>query len=161
MADAPLPGTAVFDRLRADPRYSHFAFHAALDVPEMLVAGRERQYLQVFFNRRTANATAISDADLDAYASAYSAPGAMRAGFEVYRAFGQDEPPPTTSLTAEPLDLDYKHEIIRRVHQERDQAPAVRAEMQRAQRHRDVITLVATALVLHRIHDHDRVHECR
>ena len=33
-------------------------------------------------------------------------------------------------LTAEPLDLDYKHEIIRRIHQERDQAPAVRAEMQ-------------------------------
>ena len=35
-----------------------------------------------------------------------------------------------TLLTAEPLDLDYQHEIIRRVHQERDQAPAVRAEMQ-------------------------------
>ena len=35
-----------------------------------------------------------------------------------------------TLLTAEPLDLDYKHEIIRRVHQERDQAPAVQAEMQ-------------------------------
>ena len=26
-------------------------------------------------------------------------------------------------LTAEPLDLDYKHQIIRRLHQERDQAP--------------------------------------
>jgi hypothetical protein len=35
-----------------------------------------------------------------------------------------------TLLTAEPLDLNYKHEIIRRVYQERDQAPAVRAEMQ-------------------------------
>ena len=35
-----------------------------------------------------------------------------------------------TLLTAEPLDLDYQHEIIRRVHQERDQAPAVQAEMQ-------------------------------
>jgi hypothetical protein len=35
-----------------------------------------------------------------------------------------------TLLTAEPLDLDYKHKIIRRVHQERGQAPAVRAEMQ-------------------------------
>ena len=35
-----------------------------------------------------------------------------------------------TLLTAEPLDLDYQHEIIRRVHQERDQAPALRAEMQ-------------------------------
>jgi len=33
-------------------------------------------------------------------------------------------------LTAEPLDLDYKHEIIWRVHQERNQAPAVRAEIQ-------------------------------
>jgi len=35
-----------------------------------------------------------------------------------------------TLLTAEPLDLDYKHQIIRRVHQERDQAPAVQPEMQ-------------------------------
>jgi hypothetical protein len=34
-----------------------------------------------------------------------------------------------TLLTAEPLDLDYEHEIIRRVHEERNQAPAVRAEM--------------------------------
>ena len=35
-----------------------------------------------------------------------------------------------TLLTTEPLDLDYEHEIIRRVHQKRNQAPAVRAEMQ-------------------------------
>src|SRR6266704_4551919 len=34
-----------------------------------------------------------------------------------------------TSLTAEPLDLDHQHEIIRRINQERDHAPAVRAEM--------------------------------
>lgn len=90
VADAPLPGTAVFDRLRADPRVWHFAFHGARDVPEMLVAGRERQYLQAFFNARIANPAAISETDLDVYASAYSAPGAMRAGFELYRAFDQD-----------------------------------------------------------------------
>ena len=36
---ALLPGTAVFDRLRADPRVWQFAFHSARDVPEMLVAG--------------------------------------------------------------------------------------------------------------------------
>ena len=35
-----------------------------------------------------------------------------------------------TLLTAEPLDLDYQHEIIRLVHQERDQAPTFRTEMQ-------------------------------
>ena len=35
-----------------------------------------------------------------------------------------------TSLTVEPLDLDYQHEIIRRINQEPDQSSAVRAEMQ-------------------------------
>ena len=90
VVDAPLPGTAVFDRLRSDPRVWHFAFHGARDVAEMLVAGRERQYLQAFFNARIFDPSAITDADLDAYASAYAAPGAMRAGFEVYRAFDRD-----------------------------------------------------------------------
>jgi pimeloyl-ACP methyl ester carboxylesterase len=90
VVDAPLPGTAVFDRIRSDPRVWHFAFHGARDVPEMLVAGRERQYLQVFFTARIFDPSAIGDGDIDAYASAYSAPGAMRAGFELYRAFDQD-----------------------------------------------------------------------
>jgi pimeloyl-ACP methyl ester carboxylesterase len=88
--DAPLPGTAVFDRLRADPRVWHFAFHGVRDVPEMLVAGRERQYLQAFFQPRFFDPSAVDDAELDLYASAYSAPGAMRAGFELYRAFDRD-----------------------------------------------------------------------
>jgi pimeloyl-ACP methyl ester carboxylesterase len=88
--DAPLPGTAVFDRLRSDPRVWHFAFHGARDVAEMLVAGRERQYLQAFFDARVFDPSAITAEDLDRYVSAYSAPGAMRAGFEVYRAFDRD-----------------------------------------------------------------------
>lgn len=88
--DAPLPGTEVFDRLRADPRVWHFAFHGARDVAEMLVAGRERQYLQAFFDARCFDPEAIGEDDLDRYVSAYSAPGAMRAGFEVYRAFDAD-----------------------------------------------------------------------
>ncbi len=88
--DAPLPGTAVFDRLRSDPRVWHFAFHGARDVAEMLVAGRERQYLQAFFDARVFDPSAITDEDLDHYVRAYSAPGAMRAGFEAYRAFDRD-----------------------------------------------------------------------
>jgi pimeloyl-ACP methyl ester carboxylesterase len=80
----------VFDRLRADPRVWHFAFHGARDIPEMLVAGRERQYLQAFYNARCFDPSAIGEADLDIYASAYAAPGAMRAGFELYRAFDRD-----------------------------------------------------------------------
>ena len=90
VVDAPLPGTAVFDRLRADPRVWHFAFHGARDVAELLVAGREREYLQAFFNARIFDPSAIRDSDLEIYASAYAAPGAMRAGFELYRAFDRD-----------------------------------------------------------------------
>jgi pimeloyl-ACP methyl ester carboxylesterase len=88
--DAPIPGTKVFDKLRMDPRVWQFAFHSARDVPEMLVSGRERLYLSAFFNARLYDPSAIDDSDLDAYASLYAAPGAMRAGFELYRAFDQD-----------------------------------------------------------------------
>jgi pimeloyl-ACP methyl ester carboxylesterase len=99
VVDAPLPGTAVFDRLRADPRVWHFAFHGARDVPELLVAGREREYLQAFFNARIFDPSAISDSDLEIYASAYAAPGAMRAGFELYRAFDRDAEDNRASLS--------------------------------------------------------------
>jgi pimeloyl-ACP methyl ester carboxylesterase len=88
--DAPLPGTSIFDRLRSDPRVWHFAFHGARDIPEMLVVGRERPYLQAFFNARIFNPSGVRESDLDIYTSAYSAPGAMRAGFETYRSFDQD-----------------------------------------------------------------------
>lgn len=88
--DAPLPGTKAFDKIFSDPRVWHFAFHAVRDLPELLISGRERQYLQAFFNYRIFNAGAISADDLDIFSSAYSAPGAIRAGMEVYRSFDQD-----------------------------------------------------------------------
>ena len=88
--DAPLPGTAVFDRLRSDPRVWHFAFHGARDVAEMLIAGRERPYLQSFFGARSFDPSAIDGEDFDVFVDAYSAPGAMRAGFELYRTFDRD-----------------------------------------------------------------------
>jgi len=88
--DGLVPGTAVFDRLRRDPRLWHFAFHAARDVPEVLVAGREREYLQYFFETRSTEPQAIGAGDLDIYAEAYASAGGMRAAFELYRAFDQD-----------------------------------------------------------------------
>jgi pimeloyl-ACP methyl ester carboxylesterase len=88
--DAPLPGTAVFDQLRSNPRVWHFAFHGVRDIPEMLVAGHEREYIKSFFDARIFNPSAFTEEDLNIYASAYRAPGAMRAGFELYRAFDQD-----------------------------------------------------------------------
>jgi len=93
VVDAPLPGTTAFDQLRSDPRVWHFAFQGApgaRDVAELLVAGRERPYLQAFFNARSSDPSAIAADAFDAYVDLYSAPGAMRAGFELYRSFDQD-----------------------------------------------------------------------
>ena len=68
----------------------HFAFHAVRDIPEMLIAGRERPYLQHFFTTRSVDPSAITAADLDVYVAAYASPGGIRAGLEVYRTFDQD-----------------------------------------------------------------------
>jgi pimeloyl-ACP methyl ester carboxylesterase len=67
----------------------HMQFHNVRDLPEALVAGRERIYLTWFY-RTAYNPTAISEEDIDEYVRCYSAPGAMRAGFEYYRAVFAD-----------------------------------------------------------------------
>ena len=68
----------------------HLAFHSVRDLPEALVAGRERLYLSWFYRSAAYDPSAISEADIDEYARCYSAPGAMRAGFEYYRAIFAD-----------------------------------------------------------------------
>jgi len=67
----------------------HFHFYG--DTPLKLVQGRERIYLEHFWNDFAADPKhSISEADRQFYAKAYAQPGAMRAGFEVFRAFPQD-----------------------------------------------------------------------
>jgi pimeloyl-ACP methyl ester carboxylesterase len=85
--EASQPGTDFYERVKSSPTEWHFAFHQVLDLPEALVSGRERQYLQYFFDRHAARPTAV---DTEAFVRAYTQPGAMRAGFDLYRAFPQD-----------------------------------------------------------------------
>jgi pimeloyl-ACP methyl ester carboxylesterase len=90
LMDAPVPGTPALDQVRAMPRSWHINFHNARDIAETLVCGREAQYLTYFFKSRFTTPDAVSPQDLAVYIAAYSAPGALRAGFEVYRAWDQD-----------------------------------------------------------------------
>jgi len=64
----------------------HFAFHAIPDLPEALITGRERVYLDWFLRRKAANPLNFSDADIDEYVRIFSLPGALRAGLAFYRA---------------------------------------------------------------------------
>jgi pimeloyl-ACP methyl ester carboxylesterase len=88
--DAPLPGTTVFDELWSDSPLWHYHFHQAPDVPEILTAGRERFYLERFWRGVIYNTSAIDEEAKISYVADYSAPGGMRAGFELYRPFGRD-----------------------------------------------------------------------
>jgi pimeloyl-ACP methyl ester carboxylesterase len=63
------------------------SFHQTRDIPELLTAGNEREYLSWHYRGLAYNREAITDADIDTYVRSYSAPGGMRAGFEYYRAF--------------------------------------------------------------------------
>ncbi len=85
--EASQPGTDLYERVKNSPTEWHFAFHQVLDLPEALVSGRERQYLQYFFDRHAARPTAV---DVDEFVRAYEQPGAMRAAFDLYRAFPRD-----------------------------------------------------------------------
>jgi pimeloyl-ACP methyl ester carboxylesterase len=63
-----------------------FLFHRALDLPEALVAGNEREYLSWFYRQLAYNPYSVDEAAIDEYVRQYSAPGGMRSGFEYFRA---------------------------------------------------------------------------
>lgn len=89
LMDAFLPGVGDWTSVWLLRDLWHFHFYGK--TPLALVAGRERIYLEHFWNDFAADpAHSISEADRQFYATAYAQPGAMKAGFEVFRAFEQD-----------------------------------------------------------------------
>jgi pimeloyl-ACP methyl ester carboxylesterase len=86
--DAPLPGIGPWDEIVRSPLLWHFNFRGP-DV-ERLVAGRERIYLDRFWNELSANPAAIDEATRQHYAKLYARPGAMHFAFEQFAAFQQD-----------------------------------------------------------------------
>lgn len=57
---------------------------------ERLVAGRERIYLDRFWNEFSADPSRFSEAARRHYAALYALPGGMRSGFAQFAAFDQD-----------------------------------------------------------------------
>jgi pimeloyl-ACP methyl ester carboxylesterase len=86
--DAPLPGIGPWDEIVRSPLLWHFNFRGP-DV-ERLVAGRERIYLDRFWNELSANPNSIDEATRRHYAELYARPGAMHSAFSQFAAFAQD-----------------------------------------------------------------------
>ncbi len=89
LMDAFLPGVGNWENVWLLHDKWHFNFYG--ETPLKLVAGRERIYFEHFWNDFAANPKkSVSERDRRFYTKAYAQPGAMRAGFEVFRAFEQD-----------------------------------------------------------------------
>jgi pimeloyl-ACP methyl ester carboxylesterase len=86
--DAPLPGIGPWDDQLRNPKTWHFNFRGP-DV-ERLVKGRERIFLDRFWNELSANPKKIDEATRRHYARLYARPGAMHCAFEQFAAFTQD-----------------------------------------------------------------------
>jgi pimeloyl-ACP methyl ester carboxylesterase len=88
MIDAPVPGVGPWEEILKNPLLWHFRFGG----PDMerLVAGRERIYLDRFWNEFSASPARFSEAARRHYAKLYALPGAMHSGFAQFAAFDQD-----------------------------------------------------------------------
>jgi pimeloyl-ACP methyl ester carboxylesterase len=65
----------------------HMAFQSVPDMPAMLIAGHEREYLQWFFQHFAYDPSAITPEDLDEYTANMTQVGAQRAGLAVYQEY--------------------------------------------------------------------------
>lgn len=88
LMDAPLPGVGPWDEILKSPLLWHFRFGG----PDMerLVKGRERIYLDRFWNEFSGDPKNFDEASREHYAELYARPGAMHSGFEQFKAFDQD-----------------------------------------------------------------------
>jgi hypothetical protein len=88
LIDAPLPGVGPWDDIVRSHALWHFSFYGP--DAERLVSGRERIYLDRFWNEFSADPKNFDEASREHYAALYARPGAMHAGFEQFKAFDQD-----------------------------------------------------------------------
>ncbi|MGO4283415.1 alpha/beta hydrolase [Bosea sp. UNC402CLCol] len=88
LIDAPVPGVGPWEEILKNPLLWHFRFGG----PDMerLVAGRERIYLDRFWNEFSATPARFTEASREHYAKLYALPGAMHSGFAQFAAFDQD-----------------------------------------------------------------------
>jgi pimeloyl-ACP methyl ester carboxylesterase len=89
LMEAFLPGVGNWENVWLLRDLWHFHFYG--ETPLKLVTGRERIYLEHFWNDFAADRThSISEADRVFYTKEYARPGGMKAGMEVFRAFEKD-----------------------------------------------------------------------
>lgn len=105
--ECPIPGSTFYEENKRATQFWHFLFHVSgdrpstskvltqlcqsiPDLPELLIAGKVKEYQKHFFDRHCQDPCAFTIEDREVYAQAYSGSGAMRCALNVYRAFERD-----------------------------------------------------------------------
>ncbi|MFE3171722.1 alpha/beta fold hydrolase [Amycolatopsis sp. NPDC059090] len=87
LLDAGIPGITLPDSIPTDPDRAwktwHFAFHLVPDLPETLLTGREREYVDWFLKAKALSP--FDSTEIDHYAAALAAEGGLRASLAYYR----------------------------------------------------------------------------
>ena len=103
LMDAPIPGVGPWEEILKNPLLWHFRFYG----PDMerLVKGRERIYLDRFWNEFAFDPGKIDEETRNHYAALYALPGGMHSGFAQFAAFDQDALDNQAFLTRGPLTM--------------------------------------------------------
>jgi pimeloyl-ACP methyl ester carboxylesterase len=88
LMDFPFPGFLPASFGQNGPWW--FAFQQVPNLPELLVQGKEKEYISWFFQGLAYNPSAITDNDINVYASHISDPGGLKGAFDHFRAFPTD-----------------------------------------------------------------------
>jgi pimeloyl-ACP methyl ester carboxylesterase len=105
LLEAPIPGIGdIWQKIYTTPALWHFHFvfsPIALD----LVKGRERLFLEHFWQTLSPHPETFSEADRRFYAKAYAQEGAMQAAFEMFKTFDTQDAADNRQFAATKLPM--------------------------------------------------------
>ena len=109
LLDAGIPGITLPSALPLSPdrawRVWHFAFHLIPDLPEALISGRERVYLDWFLRRKAADPDTFSESVIDEYLRVFLKAGGLRAGLAYYRSAAMSAAQNQELFSGRPLQM--------------------------------------------------------
>ena len=95
--EEPVPGFGTRELLAFDPATARsgslwwWYFNLVPDLPETLLAGKERDFLSYFYREYCYDPTVIGPEDIDEYLRTFAGPGGVRGALGVYRAIFETE----------------------------------------------------------------------
>lgn len=105
LLEAPIPGIGdVWEKVYTNPALWHFHFVNSPIALE-LVKGRERLFLEHFWQTLSPHPETFTEADRQLYAKAYAQEGAMRAAFEMFKSFNTQDAADNRRLAALKLPM--------------------------------------------------------